>query len=58
MESANAAVDRGVPSNKGKLTGQKPTLKLQETWGIRMRLQMASNTRELAMFNLAIDSKL
>jgi hypothetical protein len=58
MESANAAVDRRVPWNKGKLTGQNPPLKLREIWAIRMRLQMASNTRELAMFNLAIDSKL
>jgi hypothetical protein len=58
MESANAAVDRRAPWNKGKLTGQKPPLKLREIWAIRMRLQMASNTRELAMFNLAIDSKL
>ena len=58
MESANATVDRRAPWNKGKLTGQKPPLKLREIWAIRMRLQMASNTRELAMFNLAIDSKL
>ena len=58
MESANAAVDRRVPWNKGKLTGQKPPLKPREIWAIRMRLQMASNTRELAMFNLAIDTKL
>lgn len=58
MESANAAVDRRVPWNKGKLIGQKPPLKLREIWAIRMRLQMASNTQELAMFNLAIDSKL
>ena len=57
MESANAAVDRRVPWNKGKLIGQKPPLKLREIWAIRMRLQMASNTQELAMFNLAIDSK-
>jgi integrase len=58
MESDNAAVDRRVPWNKGKLTGQKPPLKLREIWAIRTRLQMASNIRELAMFNLAIDSKL
>jgi len=51
MESANAAVDRRVPWNKGKLTGQKPPLKLREIWAIRIRLQMASDTRELAMFN-------
>ena len=58
MESANAAVDSRVPWNKGKLIGRKPSLKLQEIWAIRMRLQIASNTRELAMFNLVIDSKL
>lgn len=58
MKSAYAAIDRRVPWNKGKLTGQKPPLKLREIWAIRMRLQMASNTRELAMCNLAIDSKL
>ncbi|MCO1374042.1 tyrosine-type recombinase/integrase [Burkholderia multivorans] len=47
-----------VPWNKVKLTGRKPPLKLREIWAIRKRLQMASNLRELAMFNLAIDSKL
>ena len=47
-----------MPWNKGKLTGQKPPLKLPEIWAIRTRLQMSSNVRELAMFNLAIDSKL
>jgi len=47
-----------TPWNKGKLTGQKPPLKLKEIWAIRTRLQMSSNVRELAMFNLAIDSKL
>jgi integrase len=46
------------PWNKGKLVGQKPPLKLKEIWAIRMRLQLARNLRELAMFNLAIDSKL
>jgi len=44
--------------NKGKLMGPKPPLKLKEIWAIRTRLQMAHKTRELAMFNLAIDSKL
>ena len=47
-----------VPWNKGKLIGQKPPLKLQEIWGIRIRLQMLGRTRDLALFNLAIDSKL
>ncbi len=47
-----------TPWNKGKLIGQKSPLKLKEIWAIRMRLQMAKNTRELTLFNLAIDSKL
>jgi len=47
-----------VPWNKGKLVGQKPPLKLKEIWAIRIRLKIADNLRELAMFNLAIDSKL
>jgi site-specific recombinase XerC len=46
------------PWNKGKLLGQKPPLKLREIWAIRIRLQLARRTRDLAMFNLAIDSKL
>ena len=58
MESANVTVGCRVPWNKGKLTGQKPPLKLGEIWAIRTRLKMASNVRELAIFNLAIDSKL
>lgn len=57
MEAENAAVDRRVLWSKGKLSGQKPPLNLQEIWAIRMIFQMASNTRELAMLNLAIDNK-
>jgi integrase len=49
---------RHIPWNKGKLIGQKLPLKLKEIWAIRIRLQMAHNIRELALFNLAIDSKL
>ena len=47
-----------VPWNKGKLIGQKPPLKLKETWSIRTRLQIGNKIRDLALFNLAIDSKL
>jgi integrase len=47
-----------VPWNKGKLIGQKPPLSLKEIWGIRIRLQIAGRVRDLALFNLAIDSKL
>ena len=50
--------NRRAPWNKGKLIGQKSPLKLKEIWAIRIRLQMSKNTRELALFNLAIDSKL
>ena len=44
--------------NKGKLIGQRPALKLQEVWAIRIRLELSKNIQELALFNLAIDSKL
>jgi integrase len=47
-----------VPWNKGKLVGQKLPLKLKQVWAIRVRLQIADNVRDLALFNLAIDSKL
>lgn len=46
------------PWNKGKLVGQKAPLKLRDIWAVRIRLQLRHRTRELALFNLAIDSKL
>jgi integrase len=49
---------RPVPWNKGKLIGQKLPLKQQEIWRIRANLEHERNLRELAMFDLAIDSKL
>ncbi len=49
---------RHDPWNKGKLVGQKSPLKLKEIWAIRVRLELADQKRELALFNLAIDSKL
>ena len=54
MSEAN----QNVPWNKGKLLGQKRPLKLKEIWGIRIRLELSGQIRDLAMFNLAIDSKL
>jgi hypothetical protein len=49
----------GKPAwNREKLIGQKPPLKLKEVWAIRVRLQMTERWRDLALFNLAIDSKL
>ena len=44
--------------NKGKLMGQKSPLARQEIWAIRIRLQNEGRRRDLALFNLAIDSKL
>jgi integrase len=58
MDTATKSERRAVPWNKGKLLGQKPPLKLKEIWAIRIRLQLDHRTRELALFNLAIDSKL
>src|SRR5271170_5147066 len=56
MATTNSAVRS--PWNKAKLVGQKTPLKLREIWAIRIRLQLAERRRELALFNLAIDSKL
>ncbi len=58
MESTKNLSKPKIPWNKGKIVGQKPALKLKELWGIRIRLQIEKNIRELALFNMAIDSKL
>jgi len=58
METAYSPTIAREPWNKGKLVGQKAPFKLKEIWAIRIHLQMASQCRELALFNLAIDSKL
>jgi integrase len=47
-----------VPWNKSKLIGPKPPLRPKHVWSIRTKLQIEGRTRDLAMFNLAIDSKL
>jgi hypothetical protein len=47
-----------LPWNKGKLTGAKPPLRPKHVWSIRTKLEIESRARDLAMFNLAIDSKL
>jgi hypothetical protein len=46
------------PWNKGRLIGQKRPLLPRQVWAIRARLELADNLRDLALFNLAIDSKL
>lgn len=58
MEVSNPVAVQKTPWNKGKLVGQKPPLRLKEIWAIRIRLQLAKRARELALFNLALDSKL
>jgi hypothetical protein len=58
METSTIPSIHRDPWNKGKLVGQKTPLKLKEIWAIRVRLQLADRRRELALFNLAIDSKL
>lgn len=47
-----------VPWNKGRLVGARPPLRPKHVWSIRSKLQLEKRTHELAMFNLAIDSKL
>jgi integrase len=49
---------RRQPWNKGKLIGARPPLRVSHIWSIRTKLQLESRTRDLALFNLAIDSKL
>jgi hypothetical protein len=49
---------RRDPWNKGKLVGQKAPLKLRDIWAVRVRLEIGDRKRELALFNLALDSKL
>jgi hypothetical protein len=58
MKTIDTSIQRREPWNKGKLTGQKAPLKLRDIWAIRVHLQLARNIRDLALFDLAIDSKL
>jgi hypothetical protein len=57
MGTATNATHR-EPWNKGKIVGQKAPFKLKDIWALRVRLQMENRVRELALFNLGIDSKL
>lgn len=59
QEQVNAPLKpKREPWNKGKLTGAKPPLRPKHVWSIRTKLQIEGRARDLAMFNLAIDSKL
>ncbi len=55
---SNEKPTRRVPWNKGKIVGAKPPLQPSHVWSIRTKLQIENKTRDLALFNLAIDSKL
>src|ERR1700738_3440966 len=57
-ENTAPITPKRVPWNKGKLIGAKPPLRPKHVWSIRTKLQVEGRTRDLAMFNLAIDSKL
>jgi len=56
--NSRTPVPQYTPWNKGKLIGPKPPLQPKHVWAIRTRLQIAGKVRDLALFNLAIDSKL
>ena len=57
-EKTAPSASKCAPWNKGKLTGAKPPLRPKHVWSIRTQLQVEGRIRDLAMFNLAIDSKL
>ena len=50
--------NRNTPWNKGRLIGQKSPLSMQDVWSVRMKLRGENRLRDLALFNLALDSKL
>ena len=58
LKISNSTTPKHSAWNKGKLIGQKPPLRPKHVWSIRTKLQVEGRTRDLAMFNLAIDSKL
>jgi integrase len=58
FDEAASVTTSKVPWNKGKLLGSKPPLQVKQVWAIRTKLQVEHRLRDLAMFNLAIDSKL
>jgi integrase len=57
-ENPITAAPKRVPWNKGKMIGPRPPLRQKHVWAIRTRLQLERQLRDLALFNLAIDSKL
>jgi integrase len=59
-DSKRSAFDpkQRVPGTRASSSGRKAPLRLRELWAIRVRLQLSGSVRNLALFNLAIDSKL
>src|ERR1035441_10819206 len=60
QDNANSELPapKRIPRTKGELTGAKPPLRQKHVWAVRTKLQIDQRSRDLAMFNLAIDSKL
>src|SRR5437764_4703684 len=58
VSNAAGNVQERVPWNKGKIVGAKPPLRPKHVWSIRTKLQVEERIRDLALFNVAIDSKL
>jgi len=57
-DASSAFCSKHIPWNKGKIIGAKPPLRPKHVWSIRTKLQVEGRVRDLALFNLAIDSKL
>ena len=58
VPSISENISKHVPWNKGKIVGAKPPLRPKHVWYVRTKLQVEGRTRDLALFNVAIDSKL
>jgi hypothetical protein len=58
VSSTSENVSKHVSWNKGKIIGAKPPLRPKHVWSIRTKLQVEGRIRDLALFNIAIDSKL
>lgn len=46
------------PRNKDRIIGPKRPLHISHIWGILIRLELEGKTRDLSLFNMALDSKL
>ncbi|ACA15326.1 integrase family protein [Methylobacterium sp. 4-46] len=57
-DTTTTSANTRAPWNRGRIVGPKPPLKPKHIWALRTRLQLANRTRDLALFNIALDSKL